>query len=79
MQKTKVWIKLEKDHRGGRATDVQARTIVPFSTLPDGSEDCGIQLQDHASSVWGSAVLLLGLTVFLLVLGAYLFREKELA
>jgi len=34
---------------------------------------------DHASSAWGSAVLLLGLTVFLLVLGAYLFREKELA
>jgi len=29
--------------------------------------------------VWGSAALLLGLTVFLLVLGAYLFREKELA
>jgi ABC-2 type transport system permease protein len=34
---------------------------------------------DQASSVWGSAVLLLGVTVFLLVLGAYLFREKELA
>ena len=29
--------------------------------------------------MWGSAVLLLGLTVFLLVLEAYLFREKELA
>jgi hypothetical protein len=27
----------------------------------------------------GSAALLLGLTVFLLVLGVYLFREKELA
>jgi hypothetical protein len=34
---------------------------------------------DQASSAWGSAALLLGLTVFLLVLGAYLFREKELA
>jgi ABC-type transport system involved in multi-copper enzyme maturation permease subunit len=34
---------------------------------------------DQASSVWGSTALLLGLTVFLLVLGAYLFREKELA
>jgi ABC-2 type transport system permease protein len=34
---------------------------------------------DEASSVWGSGFLLVGLTVFLLVLGAYLFREKELA
>jgi ABC-2 type transport system permease protein len=34
---------------------------------------------DQASSVWGSALLLFGLTVFLLVLGAYIFREKELA
>jgi hypothetical protein len=33
---------------------------------------------DQASSVWGSAVLLIVLTVFLLFLGAYLFREKEL-
>jgi ABC-2 type transport system permease protein len=34
---------------------------------------------DEASSAWGSGFLLVGLTVFLLVLGAYLFREKELA
>ena len=34
---------------------------------------------DHASSGWGSAAVLIGLTAFLLVLGAYLFREKELA
>jgi ABC-2 type transport system permease protein len=34
---------------------------------------------DQASSAWGSALLLFGLTVFLLVLGAYIFREKELA
>jgi len=34
---------------------------------------------DQASSMWGSAALLLGLTIFLLVLGAYLFRENELA
>jgi ABC-2 type transport system permease protein len=34
---------------------------------------------DQASSMSGSAALLLGLTVFLLVLGVYLFREKELA
>jgi ABC-2 type transport system permease protein len=34
---------------------------------------------DQASSAWSSAVMLLGLTVFFLVLGAYLFREKELA
>jgi len=34
---------------------------------------------DEASSVLGSAVLLLCLTIFFLVLGAYLFREKELA
>jgi len=34
---------------------------------------------DQASSAWGSAALLIALTVFLLVLGAYLFREKELA
>jgi len=33
---------------------------------------------DQASSVWGSAALLLGLTIFFLVFGAYLFREKEL-
>ncbi|OGS42217.1 MAG: hypothetical protein A3K67_02445 [Euryarchaeota archaeon RBG_16_62_10] len=33
---------------------------------------------DQASSVWGSAVLLLVLMVFLLVFGAFLFREKEL-
>ena len=38
-----------------------------------------ISTWDQASSVWGSAVLLLGVTVFLLVLGAHLFREKELA
>jgi len=34
---------------------------------------------DEASSAWGSGILLVGLTIFLLVLGAYLFREKELA
>jgi hypothetical protein len=34
---------------------------------------------DQASSAWGSAALLIALAVFLLVLGAYLFREKELA
>lgn len=34
---------------------------------------------DTASSVAGSAALLLGLTIFLLIFGAYLFREKELA
>ncbi len=34
---------------------------------------------DQASSVLGSALLLLGMTVLLLVLGAYLLREKELA
>lgn len=33
---------------------------------------------DEASSVGASAVLLLALTVILLVLGAYLFRDKEL-
>jgi ABC-2 type transport system permease protein len=32
-----------------------------------------------ASSIGASAVVLLGLTVFFLVLGAYLFREKELS
>ena len=34
---------------------------------------------DEASGATGSAVLLLCLTVFFLVLGAYIFREKELA
>ena len=38
-----------------------------------------ISTWSHASSVGGSAALLLGLTVFLLLLGAYVFREKELA
>ena len=38
-----------------------------------------ISMWDQASSAWGSAALLLGLTTFLLVLGAYLFRVKELA
>jgi ABC-2 type transport system permease protein len=33
---------------------------------------------DQASSGWGSGALLLVLTVFLLIMGAYLFREKEL-
>jgi len=34
---------------------------------------------DQASSAWSSALVLLGVTIFFLVLGAYLFREKELA
>ena len=34
---------------------------------------------DQASSFWGSAAVLIGLMVFFLVFGAYLFREKELA
>jgi ABC-2 type transport system permease protein len=49
-------------------------------SLGSGWVDFGdISRWDQASSIWGSAALLLGLTVFLLVLGAYLFREKELA
>lgn len=49
-------------------------------SLGSGWVDFGnISSWDQASSVWGSTALLLGLTVFLLVLGAYLFREKELA
>ena len=38
-----------------------------------------ISVWDEASSVSGSAVLLLCLAVFCFILGAYLFREKELA
>ena len=34
---------------------------------------------DQSSSMSGSAALLLSLTVFFLIFGAYLFREKELA
>jgi ABC-2 type transport system permease protein len=34
---------------------------------------------DQSSSAWISAAVLLGLTIFFLVIGAYLFREKELA
>jgi ABC-2 type transport system permease protein len=34
---------------------------------------------DEASGMAGSAALLLGLTIFFLVFGAFLFREKELA
>jgi ABC-type transport system involved in multi-copper enzyme maturation permease subunit len=49
-------------------------------SLGSGWVDFGdISKWDQASSMWGSAAVLLGLTVFLLVLGAYLFREKELA
>ena len=38
-----------------------------------------ISVWDEASSISGSAVLLLCLAVFCFILGAYLFREKELA
>lgn len=49
-------------------------------SLGSGWLDFGdISRWDQASSMSGSAALLLGLTVFLLVLGVYLFREKELA
>jgi ABC-2 type transport system permease protein len=34
---------------------------------------------NQASSAWSSALVLLGVTIFFLILGAYLFREKELA
>lgn len=49
-------------------------------SLGSGWVDFGdISRWDQASTIWGSAALLLGLTVSLLILGAYLFREKELA
>jgi len=34
---------------------------------------------NQASSAWSSALVLIGVTIFFLILGAYLFREKELA
>jgi ABC-2 type transport system permease protein len=60
---------------------IQSASIKHYlRSLGSGWVDFGsISRWDGASSMWGSAVLLLVLTVTLLVLGAYLFREKELA
>ncbi len=38
-----------------------------------------ISTWSQASSAWSSAAVLLGVLIFFLLLGAYLFREKELA
>ena len=49
-------------------------------SLGSGWVDSGdIHAWNQASDAWGSGVVLLGLMIFFIFFGAYLFREKELA